>query len=109
MLAKRYRYTWEETEINQIWTLNQAIQHDWLKETQKKCPINVIQTTMRARLLLQLHLCVSPHVKVKMKLFRHVQLFVTLMGCSLPGSSIHGIFQDRVLEWVVIGFSRGSS
>ena len=31
------------------------------------------------------------------------------MDCSLPGSSIHGIFQARVLEWVAIGFSRGSS
>ena len=31
------------------------------------------------------------------------------MECSLPGSSIHGIFQARVLEWVVISFSRGSS
>ena len=28
---------------------------------------------------------------------------------SLPGSSIHGIFQGRVLEWVAISFSRGSS
>ena len=27
------------------------------------------------------------------------------MGCSLPGSSIHGIFQARVQEWVVIAFS----
>ena len=26
------------------------------------------------------------------------------MDCSLPGSSIHGIFQARVLEWVAIGF-----
>ena len=31
------------------------------------------------------------------------------MDCSLPRSSIHGIFQARVLEWVVISFSRGSS
>ena len=31
------------------------------------------------------------------------------MDCSLPGSSVHGIFQARVLEWVVIPFSRGSS
>ena len=29
--------------------------------------------------------------------------------CSLSGSSIHGIFQARVLEWVAISFSRGSS
>ena len=31
------------------------------------------------------------------------------MNCSLPGSSIHGILQARILEWVVIAFSRGSS
>ena len=30
------------------------------------------------------------------------------MDCSLPGSSIHGIFQTRILEWVAISFSRGS-
>ena len=28
------------------------------------------------------------------------------MDCSLPGSSAHGIFQARVLEWVAIAFSR---
>ena len=27
------------------------------------------------------------------------------MGCSLPGSSVHGIFQARVLEWAAIAFS----
>src|SRR5574340_1032336 len=27
------------------------------------------------------------------------------MDCSLPGSSVHGIFQARVLEWVAISFS----
>ena len=31
------------------------------------------------------------------------------MDCSLPGYSVHGILQARVLEWVVISFSRGSS
>ena len=30
------------------------------------------------------------------------------MDCSLPGSSIHGIFPERILEWVAISFSRGS-
>ena len=29
--------------------------------------------------------------------------------CSLPGSSVHGIFQARILEWIAIFFSRGSS
>ena len=31
------------------------------------------------------------------------------MDCSLPGSSVHGIFQARILEWVTISTSRGSS
>ena len=31
------------------------------------------------------------------------------MDCILPGSSVHGIFQARVLQWVTIFFSRGSS
>ena len=31
------------------------------------------------------------------------------MDCSLPGFSVHGIFQARVLEWAAISFSRGSS
>ena len=31
------------------------------------------------------------------------------MDCSPPGSSVYGIFQARVLEWVAISFSRGSS
>ena len=30
------------------------------------------------------------------------------MDCSLPGSSVHGIFQARILEWVAISYSRGS-
>ena len=29
------------------------------------------------------------------------------MDCSLPGSSIHGIFQSRVLEWVAISLGLG--
>ena len=31
------------------------------------------------------------------------------MGCSLPGSSVHGISQARILKWVAIPFSRGTS
>ena len=31
------------------------------------------------------------------------------MDCSLPGSSVHGILQARILEWVAFSFSRGSS
>ena len=41
-----------------------------------------------------------------------IQLRLTLcdpVDCSLPGSSVHGIFQAIVLEWIAISFSRGSS
>ena len=30
------------------------------------------------------------------------------MGCSLPGSSVHGILAARILEWIAISFSRES-
>ena len=35
--------------------------------------------------------------------------FCDPMDCSPPGSSIHGILQAGVLEWVAISFSRASS
>ena len=41
---------------------------------------------------------------VKVKLLSHVRL-CDPMDCSLPGCSVHGIFQARVLEWVAIAFS----
>ena len=31
------------------------------------------------------------------------------MDCSSPGSSVHGILQARILEWVAVSFSRASS
>ena len=39
-----------------------------------------------------------------MKYLSHVRLRDP-MDCSLPGSSVHGIFQTRVLEWGAIAFS----
>ena len=40
--------------------------------------------------------------------FSHVQL-CKLMDCILPRSSVHGVLQARILEWVAMPFSRGSS
>ena len=42
--------------------------------------------------------------KVKVKFLSCVQL-CNPIDCSPPGSSIHGIFQARVLEWAAIAFS----
>ena len=38
-----------------------------------------------------------------------VQLFDTPLDCSPPGSSVHGILQARILEWVAMPSSKGSS
>ena len=45
-------------------------------------------------------MCVSPSV---------VPTLCDPIDCSPPGSSVHGIVQERILEWVAIPFSRGSS
>ena len=39
----------------------------------------------------------------------HVRILCNTMDCSLPGSSVRGILQARILEWVAISSSRGSS
>ena len=52
------------------------------------------------------HLCVCACVHV------HAQLCLTLcdpLYCSLPGSSVHGILQARILEWVAMPSPRGPS
>ena len=48
----------------------------------------------------KLYVCVLSH-------FSCVWLFATL--CTPWGSSVHGVLQARILEWVAISFSRGSS
>ena len=51
------------------------------------------------RILVQRNACV----------LSHVQLFYDHMNCSPPSISVHGIFPARILEWVAISSSRGSS
>ena len=52
--------------------------------------------------------CIFMKVEVKVLV---AQLCLTLcdpMDCSPPGSSVHGILQARILEWIAILFSPGS-
>ena len=44
-------------------------------------------------------------VKTESEVAQSCPTLSDLMDCSLPGSSIHGIFQARVLEWGAIAFS----
>ena len=47
--------------------------------------------------------------KVKAKVTQSCPTLCDPMDCSLPGSSVHGILQARILEWVAILFFGGSS
>ena len=66
--------------------------------------------------VLKTYVCKHLHMDVYRRKWKReievAQLCPTLcntMDCSLPDSSIHGIFQSRILKWVVISFSRGCS
>ena len=48
-------------------------------------------------------------VKVKELVTQSCPTLCDPMDCNRPGSSVHGILQARILEWVAISFSRGSS
>ena len=67
-------------------------------------------------MFLQQHLCVifsgntvllQGMVKVKVLVAQSCLILCNSMDCSPPVSSVHGILQVRVLEWVAIPFSRG--
>ena len=47
--------------------------------------------------------------KVKRLVSQSCLTLCNLMDCSSPDSSVHGILQARILKWVAIPFSRGSS
>ena len=52
---------------------------------------------------------ICPEGKVKVKVIQSCLTLCDPVDCSLPGSSVHGIPQARILEWVAIPFCRGSS
>ena len=62
--------------------------------------------------VLCVYVCVCLCVSVCVCVCVLTQRYLTLcdpVDCSLPGSSVPGISQARILEWVAISFSRGSS
>ena len=48
-------------------------------------------------------------MKVKVLVTQLCLTLCNLMDSSLPGSSVHEILQARILEWVAVSFSKGSS
>ena len=59
-------------------------------------------------ILVSASLMILAQWKVKVLVTQSCLTLWDRMDCSPPGSSVHGIFQARILEWVAIPFSRGS-
>ena len=62
---------------------------------------------MRKRLLSSTYVAIVDRCRSEVKSLSRVWLFVTPVDCSVPGCSVRGILQARILEWVAISFSRG--
>ena len=54
-------------------------------------------------------ICINSTPFVRSEVAQSCQTLCDPVDCTLPGSSVHGILQARILEWVIISFSRGSS
>ena len=52
---------------------------------------------------------ITNYKKVKMLVAQSYLILCDSVDCSLPGSCVHGILQARILEWIVMYSSRGSS
>ena len=56
-----------------------------------------------------IHICMIIYILCGSLVIQLCPIPCNLMDCSIPGSSVHGISQARILEWVAISSSRGSS
>ena len=74
----------------------QRVGHDWATELTEKFTTRCKELSLPQPL--------SPGVKIL-----HNYNSCDPMNCSPPGSSVHGIFWARILKWVAIPLSRGSS
>ena len=59
-------------------------------------------------LCLTSHMALTQYIQVKVLITQSCLTLCDPMDCSPPGSSVHGIFQARILEWIAIFFSRRS-
>ena len=64
---------------------------------------------LKLNIIQRVYQCYCTDLRAGAKLLQSCLTLGDLMNCSLPGSSIHGILQARILEWVAMPSSRGSS
>ena len=80
------------------------------RDSKQPCPVEMYQ---KHSVHVKQHLPMAPETTAFQKnwvsMARSCPALCNPMDCSPPGSSVHGILQERILEWVAIPFSRGSS
>ena len=81
----------------------QRVGHDWETERARACAHTHTHTHTHYPYWVR---CCSTE---KWKWSQSCPTLCNPVNCSLPGFSIHGIFQAKVLKWVAISFSSGSS
>ena len=100
MVLSKYSYsTWMESQnISSLWLFRHS---RWIMAQKKENLVIILSLNMSITLCLKALSTGSEWVK-SLSLWDPVD-------CSPPGSSVHWILQARILEWVAISFSRGSS
>ena len=77
----------------------------WLSSSHCINPVSSVHTLLEFIVAIKNYQIVAWKVKVSQSCL----ILCSPVDCSLPGSSGHEILQARILEWVAISFSRGSS
>ena len=86
-----------------LWSNSHIIHDYWKNHSFRENPIKNLDLTQKDKCMIPQSACM--HAKL-------LWLCPTLcdpMDCSLPGSSVHGILWAKILEWVAMSSSRGSS
>ena len=100
ILAWRTSWTEEPGGLQSVGS--QRVGHDWMTNTHTCICVCVC-------------VCVCVYIYIYVCIFMCVKLlqsYLTIcnpVDCSPPGPSVHEVLQARILEWVAIPFSRGSS
>ena len=91
-----------------VWLIHFAVQY--CVSALQQCICRYVCMCIYVNMYIYICVCIYTHVCMHAWLLNHVWLFVTPMDYSPPDlSSVHGIFQARILEWVAMPSSRGSS
>ena len=93
---------------------SQRAGHDWvtnIEDTAKFTSVYPLRWSRPYMKLLFIYYTMYNNclLKVKVSVIHSCSAICDSMDCSLAGSSVHGILQGRILEWVAVSFPKGSS